>query len=242
MPRDEKPGQGYAGHVSTDEPAPDAPTPATPDEDLGALQSAGDDAEARRERLGDLLEKHRGRLLRMVELRMDPALKARVGASDVLQEANIEIARRLDAYLEDPRMPFFLWVRFITAQRLLKVRRYHVGAQKRDARREISADAPLGPSASAVAMVDHLIASGVTPSLAVAESEYRRQLLGALEEMNPLDREVLVLRHFEEMSNADAAHSLGIQPDAASKRYIRALERLAGVLKRHGVAPGSFGA
>lgn len=218
-------------------PAADLP----PDEDLAALQAAGADADARGRELGDLLEKHRGRLLRMVELRMDPALKARIGASDVLQEANIEIASRLDAYLENPRMPFFLWVRFITAQRLLKLRRFHVGAQKRSARREVSADAPLGPSASAVALVDHMIASGVTPSLAVAEDEYRRQLLQALDGMNPMDREVLVLRHFEELSNLDAARSLGIQPDAASKRYIRALERLAAVLKRHGVAPGTLG-
>ena len=216
-------------------------TPTAPDEDLAKLQAAGDDASARSQELGDLLEKHRGRLLRMVELRMDPALKARIGASDVLQEANIEIASRLDGYLENPRMPFFLWVRFITAQRLLKMRRFHVGAQKRSASREVSADAPMGPSASAVALVDHLIASGVTPSLAIATDEYRRQLMEALDEMNPMDREVLVLRHFEEMSNQDAARALGIQTDAASKRYIRALERLAGVLKKYGVAPTQLG-
>ncbi|MDF1701014.1 MAG: sigma-70 family RNA polymerase sigma factor [Planctomycetota bacterium] len=221
---------------------PPAPPAYGPDEDLAGLQAAGDDAEARSRELGDLLEKHRVRLLRMVELRMDPALKARIGASDVLQEANLEIATRLDAYLENPRMPFFLWVRFITAQRLLKLRRFHVSAQKRDARREISADAPMGPSASAVALVNHLMASGVTPSLAMAEGEFRTQLMAALDEMNPLDREVLVLRHFEELSNVDAARSLGIAPDAASKRYIRALERLAGVLKRYGASPGALGA
>ena len=220
--------------------APEAAPDARPDEDLAALQAAGEDRAARGRELGDLLEKHRARLLRMVELRMDPALKARVGASDVLQEANIEIASRLDDYLANPRMPFFLWVRFITAQRLLKMRRFHVGAQKRSAKREVSADAPAGPAASAVALIDHLIASGVTPSLAMAEDEYRRQLMDALDEMNPMDREVLVLRHFEEMSNLEAARSLGIQPDAASKRYIRALERLAGVLKRCGVAPGTL--
>ena len=138
-------------------------------------------------------------------------------------------------------MPFFLWVRFITAQRLLKVRRHHVGAQKRDARREVAADAPMGPSASAVALVDHLVASGVTPSLAAAEDEFRKQLMEALDEMNPLDREVLVLRHFEELGNAEVARALDIQPDAASKRYLRALERLAGVLRRHGAAPGTLG-
>jgi RNA polymerase sigma-70 factor (ECF subfamily) len=217
------------------------PPPLPTDAELAALQAAGEDPEARRQQLGDLLEDHRAKLLRMVDLRMDPALRARIGASDVLQEAYIEIASRVDDYLKNPRMPFFLWVRFITAQRLLKLRRFHVGAQKRDVRREVSADAPGGPSASAVALVNHLMASGISPSLAVAEEEFRRQLLEALESMNALDREVLVLRHFEEMSNADAARSLGIATDAASKRYIRALERLASVLKRNGVAPGTLG-
>lgn len=175
----------------------------------------------------------------MIDLRMDPALKARIGASDVLQDAYVEIAGRVGDYLENPRMPFFVWIRFITAQRLLKLRRHHVGAQKRDARRDVR-DAPTGPQATAVALVDHLMASGVTPSLAVAADEFRVQLMEALDEMNPLDREVLVLRHFEELTNVEAAEALGIETNTASQRYVRALKRLGQALKQAGAAPGSF--
>jgi RNA polymerase sigma-70 factor (ECF subfamily) len=211
-----------------------------PDADLRALQSAGADAHARQARLGELLEEHRARLLRMVELRMDPALRARIGASDVLQESWLEVSNRLDAYLENPRMPFFVWIRFITAQRLLKLHRFHAGAQKRSVGREVR-EAPSGPEATSIALVDRLMGGGLTPSLVMAEGEFRTHLLAALDEMNPLDREVLVLRHFEEMSNAETARALDIGTDAASKRYIRALERLASVLKKAGIDPSTSG-
>jgi RNA polymerase sigma-70 factor (ECF subfamily) len=211
----------------------DGPPP--PDEDLAALQAAGVEQAARQARLGDLFEKHRARLLRMISLRMDPAIKARVGASDVLQEAYLEVSDRVGDYLANPRMPFFLWVRFITAQRLLKLYRFHAGAKKRDLRREARGGTPAGPEATAVALIDHLVASGITPSIATADAEFRSLLLEALDGMDPLDREVLVLRHFEELSNAEAARVLDIPGNTASKRYVRALERLAGVLKKAGV-------
>ncbi len=136
-------------------------------------------------------------------------------------------------------MPFFVWIRFITAQRLLKLYRFHVGAQKRDARREVAHGAA-GPAATSIALVDHLMASGITPSVVAAEGELRARLMEALEEMNELDREVLVLRHFEEMSNVEAAKALDIETNTASKRYVRALQRLAQVLKNAGADPGSI--
>lgn len=175
----------------------------------------------------------------MVQLRMDPALRARIGASDVLQEAYLEITARLDGYLENPRMPFFVWIRFITSQRILKLYRFHVGAQKRDSRREVG-QVPAGPAATSIALVDHLIASGITPSLVLAEGELRGALMVALDDMSPLDREVLVLRHFEEMSNLEAAAALGIELNTASKRYVRALQRLAQALKQAGADPRSL--
>ncbi len=221
--------------------AEDAPRiMAAMDEELEALQAAGESAEARQARLGELFERHRSRLLKMIQLRMDPGLKARIGASDVLQEAYLEIAARVGAYLDNPRMPFFLWIRFITAQRLLKLYRFHVGAQKRDTRREVSADAPASPAATSIALVDQLMASGITPSLVMAEGEFRAQLMSALDDMNPLDREVLVLRHFEELTNQETADALGIGKDAASKRYVRALSRLADVLKQAGIDPATI--
>ncbi len=199
----------------------------TTDLDLESLQEAGNERPAR---LGDLLEKHRQRLLRMVELRMDPALKARVGASDVLQEAYLEISERVGAYLEDPRMPFFLWIRFITAQRLLKAHRFHVGAQKRSVKQEAARALAVGPAASSVAMVNYLAASAATPSLVMAGDESRAQVVRALDEMNPLDREVLVLRNFEGLSNAEVAATLEIPMNTASKRYVRAFKRLGQIL------------
>lgn len=198
------------------------------DVDLAVLQAAGAE---RSVRLGELLEKHRQRLLRMVELRMDPSLKPRVGASDVLQEAYLEISGRVEAYLQDPRMPFFLWIRFITAQRLLKTYRFHAGAQKRSVHQEAKSPMAAGPAVTSIAIVDHLAASGITPSLVMVKDETRSRLVEALDAMNPLDREVLVLRNFEGLSNAEAASTLQIPMNTASKRYVRALKRMGQILK-----------
>lgn len=200
--------------------------PAVGDE-VAQLQEAGED---RGRALADLLGRHRPRLLRMVELRMDRHLKARVGASDVLQDAYLEISSRLGDYLADPRMPFFLWVRFITAQNLARLYRFHVGAQKRDVRRQVVSAHPHLPGATTVALVNHLVATGISPTGAAVRGEMRMQLAEALDQLKPEDREVLVLRHFEELSNAETARELGIKEDAASKRYLRALERLRGAL------------
>lgn len=201
------------------------------DPDLLKLQEAGVQPRSRDEALGLLLEKHRARLLRMVELRMDPGLKARLGASDVLQDAFMEIAGRIDAYLADPKMPFFVWARFITSQRLLKLYRFHAGAKKRDVRREAKGD----PAATSASLIGYLMASGVTPSVVMAEGEFRTRMADALDTMNPLDREVLVLRHFEELTNVEAAQVLGIETSAASKRYLRALTRFTQVLREAGL-------
>lgn len=201
--------------------------PQPQDEDLAAFRDAPGDPQAV---LGARFEKHRERLQRMIELRMDPILRQRIGASDVLQEAFVEISGRLGDYLLDPRMPFFLWIRFITAQKLLGLYRFHAGAKKRDIRRQI-ANAPAEfPEATTDALIDRLSATGVTPSGVAVEGELRAQLQEALGSMNELDREVLVLRHFEALSNIETARELGIGIDAASKRYIRALDRLRGKL------------
>ncbi len=169
---------------------------------------------------------------------MHPALKGRVGASDVLQEAYLDVAGRISDYLKDPRMPFFLWVRFLTAQKLMALHRRHIGAQKRDARRQVSRGRGPYPEASSVTLVNHLLAHGTTPTQAVAQGEMRLQLEEALDAMSPADRDVLVLRHFEELTNVEAARELGIEPAAASKRYVRALKRLRVVLDEQGLPPG----
>ena len=198
------------------------------EEEVAVLRAAG---AARSQTLAELFERHRKRLLRMIELRMDPMLKSRIDASDVIQEAYVEISDRVDEYLQNPRMPFFLWIRFITAQKLMRLYRFHVGTQKRSVRKQITRGRPEMPEATSIALVDHILGGGTSPTGAVVRDEQRMQLQGALDSLKPGDREVLVLRHFEMLSNAEAARELGISEDASSKRYIRALERIRNALK-----------
>ena len=183
------------------------------------------------EALAELFSRHRERLGRMVEFRLDGRLKGRVAASDVLQEAYIDALKRLPHYQADPGMPFFLWLRWITVQRLVEVHRQHLGARIRDVGREVSIHQGEGPSASSARMIE-LVGDLTSPSQAAQRAEAMSQLQQALEGLDPIDREVLALRHFEELSNQEAAAVLEIQPAAASKRYVRALERLKNALSQ----------
>lgn len=202
------------------------------------MQAAGADRKAV---LGDLFAHQRERLRRMVDLRMDPRLKGRVDASDVIQEAWLEVSARLEDYLRDPRMPFRLWVRFIAGQKLLGLYRHHVSTQKRDARRERALAPALGPEASSVAIAHHLVAAGTTPTGFAVKRDLQAQLVDALENMEPLDREVLVLRHFEQLGNHEVAAVLDIGQTTASNRYVRALDRLRSLLAPDRVGPGPGG-
>ncbi len=175
--------------------------------------------------LAELFARHRDRLGRMVAFRLDERLRGRVAASDVLQEAYIDALKRLPHYQAEPGMPFFLWLRWVTVQRLIEVHRQHLGARIRDAGREVSIDRGESPEASSARMVE-LIGDLTSPSQAAQRAETMGQLQQALDGLEPMDREVLALRHFEELSNQETAAVLGIQPAAASKRYVRALERL----------------
>src|SRR5437763_3459741 len=192
--------------------------------------ASGDEASWR-----ELVRQHHDRLRRMVALRLDPRLRGRVDPSDVLQEVYADAARHLPAYLEAPPLPFFLWLRQLAGTRLAKAHRHHLGTQGRDVRREVG----LIPGASSAALADGLLGREGRPSEAAMRDELRDRLLAALERMNPLDREVLALRHFEQLGNAEAADVLGLSVAAASKRYVRALERLRDVLKGRPGAGGS---
>lgn len=180
--------------------------------------------------IGPLLESYRRRLARMVSLRMDPRLKGRFDTSDVLQEAFVEASQRLPRYLEDEPMPFFLWVRFLVGQKLLQFHRTHLGAEARAADREVSLSPPSTPSASTVSVADVWLAESGTPSQAVAADEEHARVREALESMNEIDREVLVLRHFEQLTNAEVARLLELTPQTASARYVRALTRIQSVV------------
>jgi RNA polymerase sigma-70 factor (ECF subfamily) len=172
---------------------------------------------------------HRDRLRRMVQFRLDHRLAGRVSPSDVLQEAYIDAVRRIDHYFQKPDQSFFGWLRLIVGQRLADVHREHL-ARKRDAGQEVPIHRG-GPGADSACLAACLLGSGTSPSHAAARTESFARLEEALDRMDPLDREVLTLRHFEELGNAEAAEILGIQPAAASKRYVRALARLKQILE-----------
>jgi RNA polymerase sigma-70 factor, ECF subfamily len=176
--------------------------------------------------LGSLLERDRERLLRIVDYRMDRHLRARVDPADVLQEVCVDATRRVGEYLRQPKMSFFLWLRYLTVQKMHEVHRRHFGVQSRDLGREVSIDRGLTPQATSVVLAAQLLGKQTSPSQAAIRAETRRRLEQKLNELDPLDREVLVLRHFEHLTNTEAARVLDITSSAASNRYVRALKRL----------------
>ena len=180
--------------------------------------------------LGELLGRHRERLRCMVALRLDRRLQGRVDPSDIIQEAFLDAARRLPEYHQNPTMPFFLWLRRLAGQRLVDEHRKHLGAAARDAGREISLYRGALPETSSAALAAHLLGRLTTPSHAAMRAERKIRLQEALNSLDPVDREVLVLRHFEELTNGEAAAVLGVDKSAATKRYARALIRIKDVL------------
>jgi RNA polymerase sigma-70 factor (ECF subfamily) len=179
---------------------------------------------------GELLERHRQRLRRMVALRLDHRLHSRLDASDVIQEAYLEATARLPEYLGKPALPFYLWLRFLTGQKLVELHRHHLGTRMRDAGREIALYHGSLPETSSAALAAQLLGHDTRPSEAAIRAERKIRLQEALNSMDVLDREVLALRHFEQLNNAETAQVLGLQESAASKRYIRALKKLKEIL------------
>lgn len=182
---------------------------------------AGDEAAIQR-----LFDRCHERLQRMVQFRMDRRLQGRIDASDVLQEAFLEAIQRFAAYRRDRPMPVFLWLRFLVAERLTTLHRHHLGVRARDAAREVSLYGGPLPAASSAALAAQLVGSFTSPSDAAVRAERALRLQAALNEMDPIDREVLSLRHFEQLSRAETAQVLGIEESAAGKRYLRAVQRL----------------
>jgi RNA polymerase sigma-70 factor (ECF subfamily) len=185
-----------------------------------------------------LFERHRRRLRKMVALRMDRRLQGRIDPSDVIQEAYIEAYQRLADYLREPPASFFLWLRYLSGQKLLECHRRHLGRKVRDAAREVSLYRGSLPGASSAALAAQLMGRLTRPSVAAMRAEMKIRLQDALNSMDDLDREVLVLRHFEQLSNGEAAQVLGLHESATSKRYVRALRRLREILTS---LPGDWG-
>lgn len=166
----------------------------------------------------------------MVAFRMDLRLQGRVDPSDVIQEVCLAAAKSLPDYLTQPALPFFLWLRGIAGNKLLELHRHHLGTPMRDARREVSLYRGSMPEATSAALAAQLLGRFSGPSAAAIRAEVKVRLQEALNQMDPVDREVLALRHFEHLSTAEAAEVLGIKGAAAGKRYLRALERLRDIM------------
>jgi RNA polymerase sigma-70 factor (ECF subfamily) len=186
--------------------------------------------------LGELFMLHRDRLWRMLYVRLDRRLASRIAPDDVLQETFLDVARRIGEYLADQAVPFYVWLRFLAVQRMQMMQRAYFGAQMRDVSREVPLAQDSALFASSESMAGQLVSQLTSPSQAAIRHELQEQLRLALEEMDPLDREVLALRHFEELGNNEVAQVLGISREAASKRHVRALKRLKSIF---GNAPGT---
>jgi RNA polymerase sigma-70 factor, ECF subfamily len=179
-----------------------------------------------------LLARYRDRLKRMVSLRLSRRLQGRVDDSDVLQEAYFEAARKLPEYAADPHLPVFLWLRHLTGLKLAEVHRRHLGAQLRDADREVTLYRGGLPAVNSVSLAAQLLGKLTTPSQAAIKAETRLYVQEALNSMDPLDREVLALKHFEQLSTSEIAEVLGLSKAGAGSRYLRALKRLKEVLSQ----------
>jgi RNA polymerase sigma-70 factor (ECF subfamily) len=177
-----------------------------------------------------LFTRHRPFLRQIIELRLDPRLRSRVDPSDVVQETQLEAFRRLDDYLQRQPMPFRLWLRKTACERLLMAQRQHVGAARRAVGREVTL-----PDASSLQLAQQLLAGGSTPSQRLNREELAGQVRQAVTRLSETDREVLLMRNLEMLSNQEVALELQIDPAAASQRYGRALLRLRKLLVAGGL-------
>jgi RNA polymerase sigma-70 factor (ECF subfamily) len=182
--------------------------------------------------LAELFSQHRERLWRMVSFRMDRRLAGRVDPDDVLQEAYLAAVQRLVHYASGAPASPFAWLRTVVLQTMVDVHRRHKGAQMRDVGREVAVSGYAYPQATSASLALQLAGQMTSPSQAAARAETLAAVEQAIGSMDPLDQEVLALRHFEELTNGEVAEVLGIQPKAASIRYVRAVRRLKEILSQ----------
>ena len=195
------------------------------DDDLLAIAGGGDMAAA-----AILFARHRDRLRRMVRLRLDSRLQSRLDPSDVLQDVYLEFSKTVAAYAQQPDAPLFLWLRMLTERKLHYLHRMHLGSKIRDTRREVSLHRGSLPQASSAMLAAQLLGKFTSPSIAAMRIELKIRIEEVLNGMEAMDREVLALRHYEQLTNAETAKTLGISEAAASVRFVRALRRLKDIL------------
>jgi RNA polymerase sigma-70 factor (ECF subfamily) len=181
-----------------------------------------------------LLERHRGAVRRLVQIRLDQKIQRRLDVSDVVQDVFIEANRRLADYLRQPKMPFHLWLRHIARDRIIDAHRRH----RVSAKRSIDREQPLAVGGemdrSAVELAAQLCDDRLTPAAAATQREMVRRVEQAIAQLNDQDAEIIVMRHYEQLSNQEVAQSLGLTEPAASMRYLRAVRRLRALLLDNG--------
>lgn len=187
--------------------------------------------------LATLFEHCRPRLLRMIDLRLDPRMRHRLDPEDILQEVFLDARKRIASFAEQPDLGGYLWLRLVAGQTMIDIYRRHLGAQRRTMAGEVRLNRR-GPAATSETISIQLAANMSSPSHVAMRAEHAEALRQALDKMDEIDREVLVLRHFEELTNGEVAAVLGLQKTAASNRYIRALERLRGLIGEPEDGPG----
>lgn len=184
----------------------------------------------REQALAEFFQIVRPRLKRIVNFRLDYRLSGRISESDVIQEAYVRAAKHVDRFLARPELPFFVWLRMELHQMLLDIHRQHFDAEKRNVRKDQRLWQPSVGGETSLAIAAQLVGRVSTPSRLVEKAEQMALVQQTLEQLPELDREIIALRHFEELSNTETADYLGIEPAAASKRYLRALKRLREIM------------
>lgn len=182
-----------------------------------------------REAVNHLLGRHRDALRRMVEMRLDQKIQRRVGVSDIVQEVMVDANRRLQEYLQNPGMPFHLWLRHMARDRIIDAHRRHRASAKRSVDRE----KPLAfkpDDRSTMELAGQLYDPQMTPQEAATVQELAKRFQAAIEQLDEHDREVILMRHFEHLTNQEVAQALSLSEPAASMRYLRAIRRLRELL------------
>ena len=190
----------------------------------------GEAREGDAEAVNKLIERHRDAILRLVRMRLDRRIQPRVGVSDVVQDVFIEANRRLQKYLQDPVMPFHLWLRQIAKDRIIDAHRRHRVSAKRSVDREQPAHLPADMDHSSMALANQLVDGEVTPMAAATQRELAARVELTIAELPEQDRDIVLMRHYEFLSNQEVAEALGLSQPAASMRYLRAIRRMRDLL------------
>lgn len=201
--------------------------PADAQTDALLAAARGGDADA----INQLLEKHRSPIRRLVQLRLDRKVQRRVDVSDVVQDVMVEASGRLQKYLDDPAMAFHLWLRQIAWDRIIDTYRRHRVSAKRNMDREQPIAATTGPDQSTLELAIQLCDPAITPATAATQKEIAAKVEEAIAGLGEQDQEIIVMRHYEHLSNLEIAEALDLNPPAASMRYLRAVRRLRELLQ-----------